>query len=954
MEAASLQDVGQANDTRLSHYGSHLAKLGQGLRSKGQQEGQTPPLPPGDWVQRNLEWKANLTIGPGLSNLGNTCFCNAVLQCLTHTAPLANFCLQRSHSTRTRSPQGPPKFDALLALEAHIVVAFDSGSRVVAPTHMVANLQGINSHFRAGAQQDAHEFMRLLIDNMQRVDMGGGALTSPDSRHPHPDLLHSIFGGYLRSRVQCGTCGDAATRDEAFLDLSLGISQVDTVAEALSMFTTIEELDGDNKFNCRSCGTTSRATKSLALHRTPRVLQLHLKRFGDFGGGGNDKDSHQVTFTELLDVRPYMMQGVESRINTLLYTLYAVIVHTGRSMWGGHYFAYVRDSKGAWFKMNDHKVSPVSLNEVLRTQAYMLFYARTDTDLATKTDDHQSSQVDDPGTEGKRGKTLGEAPTVTAGPRPVETLEAQLGGSTPTVLDRTTRSGLLGRGGPGQAGAGGDPSGETAAVAPQSLPSPREGPRPRPEPHLGVITMRESAEPSRMKAPAVVPAHSSSKAPLAPVFREVSRPERAVPITAPGPTPLRVSEGPPGGAATQVAADSLMTTLSPIIRDLHIASAGNIISLVQVISDLLRHPVPPQVVRRILRPQDDPLDGPGPDVTTLDELAQAIEEVIETGDMAQMFAVVITCHTVRLQEADAKVNSVIDMLLEFHTKVEGDLSKVGLLLADLAPAPHTGVPINREMARALLQCYSGTQCTFQGLLHCLKRLRDKPNEEDGFAKVIAAHLLPIADRPVLVGQVTPAQHPEPDTQVTSPSCRLWRETLREWLMDKEAFEAVPHLESPWEDSDSSNPSRSWTALLDFFQALQGNVTNWIHKMELNDMYTLAAHGEDLFGLEGANAKVREERRLDLKLNKDAWNLLSGRDQEDWITHLITNGAQQIRRLNPCIVSWNAGPHGYRNSRDEIWSLFAQGQPIICLQDLRIPRKKISGIKDELHNQFPHY
>jgi len=38
-------------------------------------------------------------------------------------------------------------------------------------------------------------------------------------------------------------------------------------------------------------------------------------------------------------------------------------------------------------------------------------------------------------------------------------------------------------------------------------------------------------------------------------------------------------------------------------------------------------------------------------------------------------------------------------------------------------------------------------------------------------------------------------------------------------MDKEAFEAVPHLESPWEDSDSSNPSRSSTALLDFFQAL---------------------------------------------------------------------------------------------------------------------------------------
>jgi len=378
-----------------------------------------------------------------------------------------------------------------------------------------------------------------------------------------------------------------------------------------------------------------------------------------------------------------------------------------------------------------------------------------------------------------------------------------------------------------------------------------------------------------------------------------------------------------------------------------------IISLSPVISDLLRHPVPPQVVRRILRPQDD-LDLPGADVVSINELTKAFEAVLEMGDSAQMFTTVINRHTERLNAADTEVNKVADMLLEFHTMVEGDLPRVGLLLADLAPAPHTGAPITREMARALLQCHSGTRCTFQGLLQCLKRFRDKQHEEDGLAKTIAAHLLPIADRPVLVGLAEPAKLPGQDTPISSPSCRAWRETLRGWLMDKEAFEAVPHIESPWEDSDSSNPSRSWTALMDFFQALQGNVTNWIRKMELNSMYTLAAHGEDLFGPDGAHAKSREERRLDLKLNKDAWKLLSGREQEDWITHLITNGAQQIRRLNPCIISWNAGPHGYRTSRDEIWSLFAKGQPIICLQDLRIPRKMIPAIKDELHVQFPNY
>jgi len=35
-------------------------------------------------------------------------------------------------------------------------------------------------------------------------------------------------------------------------------------------------------------------------------------------------------------------------------------------------------------------------------------------------------------------------------------------------------------------------------------------------------------------------------------------------------------------------------------------------------------------------------------------------------------------------------------------------------------------------------------------------------------------------------------------------------------------------------------------------------------MERNGMNTLAAHGEDLFGSEGAKASIRVELRLDLK------------------------------------------------------------------------------------------
>jgi len=60
-------------------------------------------------------------------------------------------------------------------------------------------------------------------------------------------------------------------------------------------------------------------------------------------------------------------------------------------------------------------------------------------------------------------------------------------------------------------------------------------------------------------------------------------------------------------------------------------------------------------------------------------------------DTAQMYADVILQHTVSLRSAEITVGKLLDPILHFHTFVEGDLTKIGLLLADLALLPHTGV-----------------------------------------------------------------------------------------------------------------------------------------------------------------------------------------------------------------------------------------------------------------------
>lgn len=48
-------------------------------------------------------WMAINCIGAGLQNLGNTCFVNATLQCLTYTPPLVNYLLAENNNTSCRS-----------------------------------------------------------------------------------------------------------------------------------------------------------------------------------------------------------------------------------------------------------------------------------------------------------------------------------------------------------------------------------------------------------------------------------------------------------------------------------------------------------------------------------------------------------------------------------------------------------------------------------------------------------------------------------------------------------------------------------------------------------------------------------------------------------------------------------------------------------------------------------
>jgi len=73
--------------------------------------------------------------------------------------------------------------------------------------------------------------------------------------------------------------------------------------------------------------------------------------------------------------------------------------------------------------------------------------------------------------------------------------------------------------------------------------------------------------------------------------------------------------------------------------------------------------------------------------------------------------------------------------------------------------------------------------------------------------------------------------------------------------------------------------------------------------------------------------------------------------DSWLTNLRIAGSISTNTVEKA-VSWNVGPHGYQKGKKEIHQIFEQGPPIICLQDVQIPKRRKNAVKRELQRVFP--
>ncbi|KAJ8408187.1 hypothetical protein AAFF_G00264150 [Aldrovandia affinis] len=374
----------------------------------------------------------------GLTNLGNTCYMNATVQCL-RSVPELKVALRR-YAGALRSSGANASSQYITAAMRDLFESMEKTSSSIPPIILLQFLHMAFPQFAEKGdqgqylQQDANEcwlqMMRVLQQKLEPQLLESPTETDSESGDTVPpakkNFIDQYFGLEFETTMKCTETEeeDPAQGKESQLQLSCFINQeVKYLATGLRL-----RLQEEITKLSPSLQRNALYIKSSKIGRLPAYLTVQMVRFFyKEKESVNAKVLKDVKFPLMLDVYELCtaelqekMVDVRSKFKEMedrkleqqqqkvekkpgppkdvkyepfsfendlgsncsgYYDLQAVLTHQGRSSSSGHYVAWVKRKEDEWVKFDDDKVSVVSPEDILRLSgggdwhiAYVLLY----------------------------------------------------------------------------------------------------------------------------------------------------------------------------------------------------------------------------------------------------------------------------------------------------------------------------------------------------------------------------------------------------------------------------------------------------------------------------------------------------------------------------------------------------------------------------------------------------
>lgn len=356
----------------------------------------------------------------GLANLGNTCFINACIQCLSHTYELNDF-LSKGDGEYKKHLNNKPE-SVLLVEWDDLRKLMWSQNCVISPGRFINTIQRIakitnRDLFTGWSQNDLPEFLLFLFDSFHSaltreviMDIKGNIKTKKDEMgkacyemmktqytKDYSEFLNIFFGIHVsvltpvieKNKILTDNPEDInylSLRPEPYMLIHLPIPSKEevnirntdknvTLFDCFNKQCECEMLEGDNAWFNEKENKKQNVNKRLLFWSLPNIMIVDIKRFITSMNGKSKKNQQFIDIPiNNVDFSKYV-EGYAKE--TYIYDLYAICNHHGQ-IDGGHYSATIRTSNGKWYNFNDTQVTEILVNDniISGNTPYCLFYRK--------------------------------------------------------------------------------------------------------------------------------------------------------------------------------------------------------------------------------------------------------------------------------------------------------------------------------------------------------------------------------------------------------------------------------------------------------------------------------------------------------------------------------------------------------------------------------------------------